>query len=508
MNPTGFVDRRILGCELKKPFRMRKINLQRCFVAFAIHSLFVCAIACADAGSVPDITPVPEPDAEAPYLEVSPTSLYFDIAGNALNAKGFVVKSNCAWRLNVPEQVNWLKASANSGEGTATVSFQLFVDTVYHAADLTFSAESADGQTCLSYSVKVQQGNEPSDSGSEPDAENPEEDPDQTPEPDPDTPPLSVPNIDSVLPTSLLWSDSDCAVSKTVTVGVSNFENHVLEASIIGPDADRFKTNSPVREGLVVRVTNVGANETDVDFTASLVISVEDGNRVIVPLSQSKRNSNSSGGNEDQDDNNGGSGSSDIDGSNGDSSDGTNAGGNGSGNTEDDKDGVSGGGGDDFSSLTPVSIFKGDVGPTSDGWIGENCAVYSGGGPFSDPYFPLLLGTDANVKGLSMNGNTAFVGKIISPELQGGCGVLSFNYGTTNKGDTQVDFSVDIQPNSGSVRTFRVKKTVEPLEKNLFSEEVNVAGPFRIVFTNNCPSKLAMDIDRYTVFHVRWTGHR
>lgn len=512
---------------------MLKINLRRCFAALAIHSLFVCVIACADAGSIPEPAPepAPEPIVEAPYLEVSPAALHFDIAGNALNAKGFAVESNCAWRLTVPEDADWLKASVTSGEGPATVSFQLFVDTVYHAAALTFSAESADGQTVLSHSVTVRQGTEPSepdnpeenpsepsgpddsnkpneptdpdDSGSEPEPSDPD---DPKEDPNPNTPPPSesaVPHISSVSPTSLLWDASDCAVSKTVTVEVSNFENHVLDASIVGPNAGRFEPPS-VREGLVVRVTNVGPNETDADFTASLVISVEGGNRIVVPLSQSKRAATPDDGTNDKDDGSGDSGSGKEDGSDENQTGGDN---NGDADEDDDTGDVSGGGADDFSSLNPNSIYK-KQGPTPAGWIGEHCAVYSGGGPFSEPYFPSLLGPDAKVRGLSMSGNTASVGTILSPELQGGCGTLTFDYGVTNEGDTRVDFRVDIQQNGVSVKSFRVKDSVALLEKNTFTTEVHVAGPFRIVFTNNCPSKQPIAIDRYTIFHVRWTGEK
>lgn len=510
---------------------MRRINLRRCFVALAIHSLFVCVIACADAGSIPEPVPepLPEPIVEAPYLEVSPAALHFDIAGNALNAKGFAVESNCAWRLTVPEDADWLKASATSGEGPATVSFQLFVDTVYHAAALTFSTESADGQTVLSHSVMVRQGTEPSGqdnpeekpsepsgpddpnkptdpdgSGDDPAPSNPD---DLKEDPNPDTLPPSepaVPHISSVSPASLLWEASDCAVSKTVTVEVSNFENQVLETSIGGPNGDRFETLSPVRDGLVVRVTNVGPNETDADFTASLVISVEGGNRIVVPLSQSKRDATPDDGTGGKDDGSGDSGGGKEDGS-----DENQTGGGDNGNTGggDDKGDVSGGGFDDFSTLNPNSLYKEQV-STPAGWIGEHCAVYSGGGSFSDPYFPELLGMDAKVRGLSMSGNTASVGTILSPELQGGCGTLTFDYGVTNEGDTQVDFRVDIQQNGVSVKTFYVNKTVEPFEKNTFTTEVHVAGPFRIVFTNNCPSKQPIAIDRYTIFHVRWTGEK
>lgn len=44
--------------------------------------------------------------------------------------------------------------------------------------------------------------------------------------------------------------------------------------------------------------------------------------------------------------------------------------------------------------------------------------------------------------------------------------------------------------------------------KYTFSEEVNVAGDFQIVITNNCPSANAdSNKDRYSIWDIMWTAH-
>lgn len=80
-------------------FRMRRIDLCKCFVVLAGFVLLVGLTSCADGSSIPEPSPepMPEPVPVAPYLEVTPDTLRFDVAGNALNAEGFSVRTNCAW---------------------------------------------------------------------------------------------------------------------------------------------------------------------------------------------------------------------------------------------------------------------------------------------------------------------------------------------------------------------------------------------------------------------------
>ncbi len=575
-------------------FQMPRMNLRLLLVACVACISF----ACADSGTVPEPdpepapvpVPVPVPEETEPYLEVSPAMLRFDVAGNALGEKSFVVKTNCPWRLDIPKEADWLEASDVAGKGLDTVSFRLYIDRTYHTADLVFTAECADGRPALTQSVTVQQGTEPAepdpsdpdtpddnppgpsnpddpggdskddpdqnpddpggDSKDDPDQnpddpggdskddsdqnpddpggdskddpdQNPDDpsgdskdDPDQNPDdPTPEVPPVVQvqPSIVAVDPTFLWWNADDRGQTKQVAVYVANFDGYTLDVSIEGAYADRFEVQSPVRDGLVVRVGNVGVNDSDVDYTASLVISVKNGNSLSVPLTQVKRMAGSNGDKEDDDKGDSGedagSGGDSGGGSGTPSDDNDSGGGNTPPPTENDSnDTARGGGSDDFTHLKPESLFKNRVGPTPAGWCGEYCAVYSGGGYDSDPTYPSLLGTRAKVKGLAMNGKTTAVGRIVSPEIAGGCGTLSFDYGITDAGDRRVDFTVEILQNGVAVRTFRVERTAEKFKKYTFTGDVRVSGRFQIVFTNNCPSKQARDKDRYTIFHIEWTG--
>lgn len=514
-------------------------------------SVLLLCCACADDGAVPAVEPEPGPDPlleqTEPFLTVSPDTLFYDLSGNPLNAGEFIIKTNCVWRLSVPEQADWFEASATSGRYDAAVSFHLNIDRHYHVAELTFDAIAADGKPVISRSVVIQQGEEPADpshpddpadSGkpddnpdkkpgddpsnpdnpSDPDTpDNPDKpdnpsDPDKNPEIPPVTP--SIPKIESVNPTELVWSVTDSGVTRQVSVAVADFDSHVLQAKISGADADRFEASV---NGLAVLVKAVGTNETDTDYRATLEISVEGGNRMTVSLVQSKRESmpdnDDSGGN--SDDGSGDNSGSNSGGSSGSS--GSDSGGSSGGDSDDHPDDSSGGNGeeggepevpqgggcDDFSTLTPSSQCKERV-TTSSGWTGSHCAVYSGdNGNDSAPYFRSLLGRNSDVRGLAMRNDSANGGRIESPELHGGCGTLKFRYGVT-EANKIVDFTVEIVRNGTRVKSWQVRKTVTQYESNVFSVGVQRSGDFRIVIRNNFSSNGA---EYTTVFQIAWSGY-
>ena len=70
------------------------------------------------------------------------------------------------------------------------------------------------------------------------------------------------------------------------------------------------------------------------------------------------------------------------------------------------------------------------------------------------------------------------------------------------------DFNVEIIQNGEVVKTFNVKQAAEKYDKFTFEEEVNVAGEFQIVFSNNCPTGDASgNKDRYSIWDVMWTAY-
>ena len=160
---------------------------------------------------------------------------------------------------------------------------------------------------------------------------------------------------------------------------------------------------------------------------------------------------------------------------------------------------------DDFNTVEANASYTERV--SAAGWVGENCAVQKGGQSLSNPVIPDLYGSDDSVRGWVMNGHTAGIGKITSPVLTTGCGTLTFTYAMAFTDKNGIDFDVDIIQNGEVVKTFNVlNETAEKYNIFTFSEEVNVAGEFQIVFSNNCPSAAAGNKDRYAIWNVMWTA--
>jgi len=164
------------------------------------------------------------------------------------------------------------------------------------------------------------------------------------------------------------------------------------------------------------------------------------------------------------------------------------------------------GGTDDFSTLTKTTSYGEQK--TTAGWIGTNCNVLCGGPNNNNPVFNSLLGEDENVKALCMNGKTTAVGTITSPEITTGCGTLTFDYGFPYGDKHGISFKVEVKQNGTVVKTFTVTDAnATKLQKYSFSEAVNVAGTFQIVFTNLSPSHSGSNSDRFAIFNIAWTGY-
>lgn len=163
------------------------------------------------------------------------------------------------------------------------------------------------------------------------------------------------------------------------------------------------------------------------------------------------------------------------------------------------------GGRDDFSTLTNSTQYG--ALKTKAGWVGANCAVQSGGSNDSNPVFNSLLGSDSSVKGMVINGKTTAVGSITSPVLTTGCGTLSLNYGGAFSEGKGISFKIEIMQNGAAVQTYEVKEaSYTKFKVHEWSQEINVAGEFQIVITNNHPSNNTGNKDRYTIWNIEWTG--
>ncbi|MBR2437137.1 MAG: BACON domain-containing protein [Alistipes sp.] len=161
---------------------------------------------------------------------------------------------------------------------------------------------------------------------------------------------------------------------------------------------------------------------------------------------------------------------------------------------------------DDFNTISSNSSYI--ARESTAGWVGENCAVQSGGATDANPVFNSMLGSDENTRAWVINGKTSAVGKITSPVISTGCGTLTFNYSMAFSEKNGYDFNVDIMQNGEVVKTYNVVNADNTkYAKFTFSEEVNVAGDFQIVITNNCPSATDGNKDRYSIWDVMWTAY-
>lgn len=179
--------------------------------------------------------------------------------------------------------------------------------------------------------------------------------------------------------------------------------------------------------------------------------------------------------------------------------------GEGGGTTEPEPDLGEWAGRDDFATVAHNSSYIDRA--TTAGWTATFCAVQSGGATDANPVLPSLLGSDSNTRAFCIAGGTDKKGTITSPALTTGCGKLKFTYGLAFTDKNGVDMDVTIMQNGEAVKTINVKTACSKYEVKTFEEEINVAGDFQIVFTNNCPSNASGNKDRVSIWDVMWTGY-
>ena len=180
--------------------------------------------------------------------------------------------------------------------------------------------------------------------------------------------------------------------------------------------------------------------------------------------------------------------------------------GEGGGTTEPEPDLGEWAGRDDFATVGHNSSYTDRV--TTAGWTATFCAVQSGGSKDANPILPSLLGSDSNTRAFCFMANSSSTGTITSPVLTTGCGKLKFTYGLAFSDNNGVDIDVTIMQNGEAVKTINVKTACSKYEVQTFEEEINIAGDFQILFTNNGPSNAASgNKDRVSIWNVMWTGY-
>ena len=164
------------------------------------------------------------------------------------------------------------------------------------------------------------------------------------------------------------------------------------------------------------------------------------------------------------------------------------------------------GGRDDFNTVAANSGYAKRT--TTNGWVGENCAVMQGGTSDNNPTFK-FIGSNNTVRAFTMNGKTSAKGKITSPTLTTGCGKLSLKYGHAFSESNGVNFTITIKQNGSAVETYDVvKSSISQKTVYTWEQEVNVAGDFVIEITNNSPSKnSSSNKDRVSIWDIEWTGY-
>ncbi len=143
------------------------------------------------------------------------------------------------------------------------------------------------------------------------------------------------------------------------------------------------------------------------------------------------------------------------------------------------------------------------------GWQVKNSQIVKGGTTDdSNNAITTLLGSDAAVRGVVINGKTTAVGSITSPAIAGGCGKLALKYGSPYSENKNPNFKIEIMQNGAAVKTIEV--TGEGYTKNQaydWSQDVNVAGEFQIVITNLSPSASTKNKDRTAIWDIMWTNY-
>lgn len=138
------------------------------------------------------------------------------------------------------------------------------------------------------------------------------------------------------------------------------------------------------------------------------------------------------------------------------------------------------------------------------GWTAEYSIVLGGTtGADANPRFGFI--GDEKTMAPTLNGNTAKVGRLVSPVLAGGIKTLSFNYGFAFA-ETKCSFTVRIYQGDAVVKEDVV--TLESLTQKsayTYSLDVNVTGEFRIEIVNNCLTGSEANKDRVSIWNLTWT---
>lgn len=96
---------------------MRNLNFLKLFYGLMLVMVSTAFVSCVDDND----------DTEAPYLEVSPTTLIFGLDGQPANGSqaSFDISTNRSWKATVKDEDSWVTLSKYEGEGSATIQVSI-----------------------------------------------------------------------------------------------------------------------------------------------------------------------------------------------------------------------------------------------------------------------------------------------------------------------------------------------------------------------------------------------
>lgn len=127
---------------------MRNLNFLKLFYGLMLVMVSTAFVSCVDDND----------DTEAPYLEVSPTTLIFGLDGQPANGSqaSFDISTNRSWKATVKEDKSWVTLSKYEGEGSATIQVSI-PENVNDEASVVIEISNKVG-VLMSETVKITSG--------------------------------------------------------------------------------------------------------------------------------------------------------------------------------------------------------------------------------------------------------------------------------------------------------------------------------------------------------------
>lgn len=140
---------------------------------------------------------------------------------------------------------------------------------------------------------------------------------------------------------------------------------------------------------------------------------------------------------------------------------------------------------------------------TTDGWSLVNGQVRN------TKQEPNLDWTVENTLSAVLGGRTNKIGVLTSPNIVGGIGNLTFEWGSEST-STTISFKIEVKDLTGTTikEDTITRSEITQYSKFNYSLDVNTAKEAQVIFTNLCPSqKKVGNIDIVSIFNLEWTGY-